>query len=265
MKKGTCLIATVITLLLVVGTVYGVLGTIDKAYVYELHVGSHIDMISRSTTPEMMLEEIDLIVEGMHDLGLEPNMTARWFSWEQTPNRQVAFAYAWLEGFKERVQAVIDWREATYADNTTTEFADVYQEKVSNLRAEIARLDCPTWIILDAYYLNNEPVYYWRALWLVPLVASMAFMVVLTICIGLYMMAEKRRKTERRREEERKRRKDEEWARRSGDYATCEGDYPGHCGERINLPPGDNRGKVAMCPKCGKRIALTEYIICKGL
>jgi len=128
-------------------------------------VSSHLDNAYELNSPEQMLEEVNLAQQGMVDLGLKETMYTEAFSWDQMPNKRMKFQFTYMEGLKERIQAVIDWKANT-KNNSIESLGDVYEQKMMNLRKFImedadGHKQRSDWIAHDAWYYNMHPTLYW--------------------------------------------------------------------------------------------------------
>jgi hypothetical protein len=150
--------AVIVVVAIIMATLIGTLGMIGymmgPKYDYNTAVGSHIENAKAAASPELMIEELDLAVEGMRALGLEDEMYSRWYSWKQIPSRQMAYQYALIESIVERCHEVIDWR--SIQDQASGQVTDVYSQKMSALRDEISGCDG---IALNAFKVNIYPYY----------------------------------------------------------------------------------------------------------
>lgn len=144
-------------------------------YPYEVAVGSHFNNAYKMPTPEGILAELNLAMEGMERLNITPNLYSKWFSWEETPDNSMVFSYAYINDVINRTEAVIEWREQSI-NNNTEQFQDVYEKKVESIRLMIG--DDRGYILVDrpikkAYLLEQYPIYYFGDLVVLPLIAMM--------------------------------------------------------------------------------------------
>lgn len=162
-QRGALKLAFVALVLIVLAWA-SLLSALDVGYEYESEVGAHFRNAGKAQTPEIFIEELDLALDGMERLELEEGMSARWFSWEQTPDHDVGWLIDWVESTKARAEAVIDWREHIFENDLINELTtDLYNSKVRHLRESLN--GAPTWIAGDAYYHNYHPVFYWVWAW----------------------------------------------------------------------------------------------------
>lgn len=244
-------VATLIFVMLFAATWIGTATALDVGYSYESEVGAHFDRAYTAQTPETFIDEIDLALRGMEEIGLEDDMSGRWFSWQQTPNRDVGWLVQWLNDMQDRAYAVIEWRDAIFEDDTTNELmGDVYEDKMRHLREKFYRdVDAtgPLWIAGAAYYRVYHPLYYWVHLWL-PLLWAFAIIFCLKAPFTIKRTWGEYRRERRRREEiERERVFQSDLGYNVGGYrrAMCP-----VCHAKANLPDHAIGTVVIRCSSC---------------
>ncbi len=160
---------------------------VDVDYPYQVAVESHLWNAYYLPTPEAMKEEIGIAIQGMRDLGLTDDMYSYWFSWEKTPNRQMAFQYARLDEVINRIDAIILWRD-TGLEGNVEQFQDVYQAKIDSVRAMLVQKGYMTVddIAQSAYLLNYHTLFYFGEMISLPLVGMFVFGMLLGL--GLLLM-----------------------------------------------------------------------------
>ena len=130
---------------------------VGGGYTYREEIGDHFDNADKMNTPEAIIAELELAKAGMHKLGLENDMYSRWFTWEQTPHHRMSYQYELVDTIIQRAWDVIEWKNITYEDNTTTDnLNDVYNEKVRSLRGMIS--DDTDSVARGAYMMNVHPI-----------------------------------------------------------------------------------------------------------
>jgi hypothetical protein len=128
-------------------------------YEYKTQVHSHMENAYWSADPYTMRNETQLAVAGMHALKLEPDMYGVFFSWDKTPDRQMAWQYKHMASVISRQGEFINWLEAQN-DTTTQQFQDVYTAKLNNVREYIK--NDGGWsddIAQNTYYINYHVWY----------------------------------------------------------------------------------------------------------
>lgn len=164
--RASFLFALAFLLALVAAIAFYAYGAVVVDFAYQREVGGHIRNAYEVNTPEAMIDELNRSVAGMHRLGLTDAMYSRYFPWERTPDRSMAFQYEFLDQLINRTEAVILWRTLAYNGNTTPEtLGDVYEQKMDNLRSFMTEgcdsaYVCTDWIAKDVYLLNVAPVYF---------------------------------------------------------------------------------------------------------
>jgi hypothetical protein len=160
---------------------------VGPRYDYNNAVGGHIANAYTASTPELMMAELDLAVEGMGELGLTDDMYARYWSWKLTPDKQMTYQYALIDAIKARCLEVISWRDNQ--DLMSGQIADVYAQKMDTIRGEIDRCDS---IASNAYRTNIAPyygVYVWLILWALGWVFCITLLI-LGLCDDDFMCAD---------------------------------------------------------------------------
>ncbi len=146
----------------------------DVAYPYRVEVSSHITNAYNVQTPEELMKEITLSMEGMRTLGLEDHMSDAYFWWDKNPSNKMVFQYKYLNQIIERAESVIEWRDTEFAESGDREqFQDLYQAKMDSLKDMIKRGHHDDlgadWIAKGAYLLAYHPIYYVGPLISIPL------------------------------------------------------------------------------------------------
>lgn len=136
-------------------------------YQYNNEVHSHMQNAYDANNPELMKEQLLLVVKGMRDLGLTDNMYDAFWAWDKTPEKRMDYQYQHLDGILERIDAVIIWRNATYGNNSqgTETLGDVYEQKMDNLRMFLQEDSWSDWIANGAFYANFHVFLYTAMLW----------------------------------------------------------------------------------------------------
>src|SRR5437773_2200473 len=110
---GLILVATVI------GTVW-LLDSWNVDFQYKKSIGSPMSNAYDAATLQVMLDNLNKSVQGMHDQGLLSTDCGKAFSWEQTPDWCMAYQYQYLDSLKGRIQFYI----TSFAKNGTSQFTD---------------------------------------------------------------------------------------------------------------------------------------------
>jgi hypothetical protein len=127
------------------------------SYEYERDIGSHMDNARDMNTPSRMIEELQLAKQSMIDAGLKDDDYGAWIF--KKPSNSMKFQYEHLDSIIERAQAVEEWRQKTYGNesNTQTEsLGDVYEQKMDNLREFIVEEVRSDWIAEKSWFIKNH-------------------------------------------------------------------------------------------------------------
>ena len=180
MVKGTFLALGVICVLVMFGIgAYSMI--ID--YQYERDIGSYMSNSIDMVSPEPMLEQVQLARQAMLDSGLEESDYGAWIF--KKPSNSMKFQYQHIDSIEERINAVIDWKNKAYGNESTSSesLGDVYEQKMTNLRRYIKGAtggdtyvsgDRSDWIAQDAWMLKNHFIMKIFSVWLILLAALLA-------------------------------------------------------------------------------------------
>jgi hypothetical protein len=163
---------------------FGIIGIIIGAviinYQYENQIGAYFDNAEDCITPDCILIQLNEGYQAINNSGLTNEDYGAWIF--KKPSNSMVFQYQHLNAIIERANAVQNWVDKVYANNTQAEsMKDVYTEKMDNLRKYITgegfRSD---WIAKDAWYLKYHFFYAIWAFW----VGALLFI----IMIGFYFL-----------------------------------------------------------------------------
>jgi hypothetical protein len=125
-------------------------------YTYNAAVHSHFENAYYSADPETMKTEILKAKEGMKELGLDPQMNSKFWSWEKTYDYSMDWQYRHIDSIIIRINEFIAWANAQ--NNTgSQQMGDVYTQKLNNVR-EFVKND-GGWsddIAYSAFYVYNH-------------------------------------------------------------------------------------------------------------
>jgi len=184
MKRKALGWLSMIPISIILAILISVIWSMGGAYTYYNEAGAHFENAQKMNVPEAIIEELELAKEGLRSLGLEDDMYSRWFHWEKTPHYQMSYQYERIDTIIERAWDVIEWRNLTYEDNTTTEILDdVYHEKVNHIR-EMINLEMHE-VAYGTYMMNMHPVFYWS--WILQVVLSFAIAPFSVIMVLIYV------------------------------------------------------------------------------
>ena len=138
-------------------SVTGLMNKYNWSVQYNREIHSHMNNAYYADTPELMKEELNKAIDGMHNLGLTPDLYNDMRPWLHTPDNQMDYQYKHLQSVIERTDDVIRWKQS---DNTGTQATDVYEAKMLALRHFIR--DDGGWsdsIAAGAYYVKYHNIY----------------------------------------------------------------------------------------------------------
>lgn len=142
-------------------------------YQYEREIGGYMSNAVDMVAPEGMLEQIQLAKQGMVDAELkEEDYGALIF---KKPSNSMKFQYQHIDAIIERIEAVIDWKEKVYGNESINveTLGDVYEQKMTNLRRYIQGAEGgetfvvgerSDWIAKDTWYIKNR--LFWYIIWI---------------------------------------------------------------------------------------------------
>lgn len=149
--------------LVIANVVVGVTDASTASYEFQNKVHSHLENAYFANSPELMKTQLQECEQGMRELKLTSDMYGAFMPWDRVPNKQMAYQYQHIDSIIQRVDYVIEWRDAMY-NNTTgiqpEQLGDVYNQKMDNLRSFIKAEGWSDWIAHDAYYTNHYMLLY---------------------------------------------------------------------------------------------------------
>lgn len=175
-KKGTT--GSIFLVLLGILTIFGIVGICIYFYVvdyqYEKQIGSYFDNARDCITPECILIQLQSGKQAIVNAGLTNDLYGAWIF--KKPDNSMIFQYQHLDAIIERAEAVKQWKEQVYSNNSVGEtMKDVYNEKMDNLRKYIHSEDYRSdWIAKKVWYLKNHFVIGWFGIWIVALLLILA-------------------------------------------------------------------------------------------
>jgi len=181
--RQTIAIIIVLVAIFSIASVYNMLG---PNYEFQREIHGHMENAYYADEPELMKKELILAIDGMQDLGLEKEKYGAFWYFDKTPDRQMDYQYKHLEGIIERIDAVIEWREKTYANESTSteQLGDVFEQKMDNLRGFLKEEGWSDWIARDTFYVEHHLWLYLFDLWFWLLVAISGIYLFYFMCRG---------------------------------------------------------------------------------
>ena len=156
---------------------------------FNREVHSHVENAYYANTPELMVDELELAIAGMHDLGLDEGDFCDMRPWKQVASCNMKWQYEHLESVIRRAEAVARDRDRQERQGTSDQYGDVYEEKMDNLRAFLKEDGWSDDLARNAFYVEHHPFYaaWWDFFW----VAMLAFLgtLVLTVPPGLFLLS----------------------------------------------------------------------------
>lgn len=154
MGTGTSLFFWFLTFVLVVFLIVFGIYHYYTNYTYEREIGAYFDNARDCITPECILEQLQDGKQAIINAGLNENDYGAFIF--KKPDNSMKFQYTHLNSIIERAEAVKQWKEQVYSNQSSGEtMKDVYNEKMDNLRnyihAEGYRSD---WIAEDTWFIK---------------------------------------------------------------------------------------------------------------
>ncbi len=184
-------------LMVLAGSVFHLNYATNVAYPYRMEVSSHIENAYGVQTPEELIQEVELAVEGMRGLSLQDHMSMAYFWWDKLPSNSMAFQYEYLDQILIRAEAVIEWRDTEFAEAGGREqFQDLYQAKMGSLKDMLRRgYDYhlgADWIAADAYLLAFHKAYYVGFLLTIPLLVGGTLLMLVGLAVAAWYPSKKK-------------------------------------------------------------------------
>lgn len=177
-KKRTRLVVGIVGIMLLISMVWMVYDTAadfitGPDFEYEREVRSHIDNAKNAKTPDLMVVELELAVDGMHNLGLNETLYSKIMHYNKVPDKTMEYQYALMDSAIQRCNEVIEWRDAQGMDSG--EINDVYTAKITALKDDLGGIDN---IASKAFLVNFYPWFaYWPFVFLPLMVVSLMMIV----------------------------------------------------------------------------------------
>jgi hypothetical protein len=194
-----------IVLFIASAVLVGVYGSINYEYTYQNTVRAYRDQALSAQTFEAMLPNLVKMENGMHTLGLQPNMCAQTFSWECTPEKTMVLQYQIIDSFINRTIYYLNFYRGNVSGQTGTQFLS-YGDQLHQFKDSFDINDsdylgdgvcydltheCMDSTAHNAYILNFHFYYAWSGVFLV-----LAFVGGVLGFFGLYFLDEWRQQRE---------------------------------------------------------------------
>jgi len=137
-------------------TALGVLGSMQVEAEYKRAIGSHLSNSYDAPTFEVMEVNLRKAWDGMNAT-LAPEDCGRAFDWERTPDMCMAYQFQYIAGLASRIESYI----ARVQQGNISQFSDVYEQMIQNMRHEFNRNGPADWVAHPAWLLKYHPDYYW--------------------------------------------------------------------------------------------------------
>ena len=111
--------------------------------------------LSLTETPDDFVATLELLQEGIKDVGLEPSDHTRYFAWTKHDKNTVGYVLDYIELLINRGEDTILWRDDLYSNKTVSEINDLYEEKMDNLHEELDDVSIHA-ALYRAYLLKTE-------------------------------------------------------------------------------------------------------------
>lgn len=156
--------------------------TVSKEFDKACH--GHMENAYWSNTPELMIKELELYLDGIEELGIEEDDYGAFFSWDKTPDKRVSFWIEHVEGIINRTYSVISWRDQAYKNGSTPEsLGDVYEQKMDNLRGFLKQGGWSDETVKDAYIIESALWWYFY-----PVIAIIMIIIIIIIITGTIIL-----------------------------------------------------------------------------
>lgn len=130
---------------------------VGPAYEFQDKVHSHIENAYYAADPYTMRSELLAARQGMDDLGLTADMSAKFFYWQQTPDWSMEWQYQHIDSVLTRCEEFIAWSENNTGEGQ--QYQDVYSQKLDNVRAFLKSDGWSDEIAKGAFYMNIHVFY----------------------------------------------------------------------------------------------------------
>lgn len=133
-KKHFILACSLVILMLTMGIIVTCIKNFNTDVNYNRNVHSYMENAYYASTPELMIDQLEMAVKGMHKLGLTDNMYDTLLPWKQLPDHQMKYEYQHMQAIIDRANDVVAWREEQSHAQGGSQLGDVYGQKVDALR-----------------------------------------------------------------------------------------------------------------------------------
>lgn len=153
----------VVAIVLLGGFGLTVLDQLNAEYAYRHAIGAYIDNAYDGPNFEVMKANLVSAYDGMRNESLVDSDCGRAWSWERTQDWCMGYQYQYLAGLINRTDFYLE----RVRSGNISQFSDVYEQMISNMRGEMVRNGPTDWVAHPAWYLKYHSIYYWYLnLWL---------------------------------------------------------------------------------------------------
>lgn len=147
---------------------------------YRRVIGDYVSNAKDAPTLKLFKDYLNRSKQAMIQQGLTPDLYNSAWTWDQTPSNRMDFQYLYMNQLSDRVDFLINQTKT----NNISQFSDVYNTMMANLRAEADRNGPLDWVAHGAWELKYYPLYWWF-----PTIATTAIGVWVLVAIVLVVVA----------------------------------------------------------------------------
>lgn len=163
--KVASLLFAVVTLCFFVPFLMGWMYAVTDGRHFQSTYGMHVNRAYEFSDAGMIRDSLKLALDGIEELGLEPDDSYRVLWFTDTKFSRVQTEILEIESVILATEQVIDWLEDMHGPSTTKEIGtDIYNVKLENIRGMVSKIDGHQYRIQRAWIINarrNWMMYYW--------------------------------------------------------------------------------------------------------
>jgi len=151
------LILVAVAVLFIVNAVFVFIDFNNVDARYRRAIGSFSENARDAASFELMRDYLVKTRARMVAAGLVSSDCGRAWYWERTPDWCMQYQYEYLDALINRTDFYID----RVSSGNISQFSDVYEQMINNMRNEMTRNGPLDWVANPAWYLKYAPNYYW--------------------------------------------------------------------------------------------------------
>ena len=163
--KVATLLFAVVALCFGVSVLMGWMYLVTDGRHFQSTYGMHVNRAYEFSDAGMIRDSLELALNGIEELGLEPDDSYRVLWFTDTKFSRVQTEILEIESVILATEQVIDWLEDMHGPSTTKEIGtDIYNVKLENIRGMVSKIDDHQYRIQRAWIINarrNWMMYYW--------------------------------------------------------------------------------------------------------